>query len=159
MPRNATYQQFLATLMNENADRAVSSLPNLERLLDAGVRVLVYNGVNDAGLGVQGSRQALRALNYSRSAAFRGAELRTFGWISSDPANFVFLLRGNYMSDAKVGQPGTALLTHASVFGVGHFANAEKLDYTRLLVLQWIANNTILTPNTPTARMRGLRRP
>ena len=63
------------------------------------------------------------------------------------------------MSDAKVGQPGTALWTHASVFGVEHSANAEKLDYTRLLVLQWIANNTILTPNTPTARMRGLRRP
>ena len=151
MPRNATYQYFLATLMNENADRAVSSLPNLERLLDAGVRVLVYNGVNDALFGVQGSRQALRALNYSRSAAFRGAELRAFGWgypWTSRPGDF--LLRGNFLSDAAAGQPGTALLTQASVFGVGHFANAGKLDYTRLLVLQWVANNTIQTPNTTT---------
>jgi hypothetical protein len=157
MPRNLTYRaSYFNTPLSTNADRATSSLPNLERLLDAGVRVLVYNGVGDAFLGVQGSRQALRALNYSRSAAFRGAELRTFGWISPDYRDL--LLRGNFLSDAAAGQPGTALLTHASVFGAGHFANAEKLDYTRLLVLQWVADNTIQTPNTTTtAHTRGWR--
>ena len=100
-------------------------------------------------------RRCARSIT-SRSEAFRGAELRTFGWISPDYRDL--LLRGNFLSDAAAGQPGTALLTHASVFGAGHFANAEKLDYTRLLVLQWVADNTIQTPNTTTtAHARGWR--
>ena len=146
MPSNFPYIPFAATPLNSNSDRAKSSLPGLERLLSKNVRVLVYNGVNDAFLGVQGTRQALFKMNYERSEAFRDANLKTFGWLEPGLSNF--LIRGNYLSDSP--QSGKALLTHANIFGAGHFANALKIEATRLLVLQWMSTNTVQTPSLDT---------
>ena len=147
MPDGLPYAAFGVTALNTNADRASSSLPDLNFVLGRGVRVLVYNGVNDGFLPVQGIRAALYALNYTGVHAFRSAELRTWGRFNDpgDPFNCTFM--GNVLVDDP--SPGLARLTAVGVFGAGHFANAEVLRHTRQLVLGWIQTNSIPSPTPP----------
>ena len=73
VPDELPYVSFGVTPLSSNADRASSSLPDINLLLNHSVRVLVYNGVNDGFLPVQGMRAALHALNYRGAESFRGA--------------------------------------------------------------------------------------
>ncbi|KAJ7056231.1 serine carboxypeptidase [Mycena amicta] len=106
-----------------------TSIHNLETVINAGVRVTVYDGDADFLCNYVGVEAMLTALNTQVSAAFNAVPLSTYAPISGIPA-------GLYKTAGK--------LSYARIYGAGHEVPAYKYGPFQFGQVAWYVFSTTM---------------
>lgn len=114
-------------LFNGNGDQIQPAYLLLAPAIDAGLRVMVYNGNTDGVCSWRSNLAWMTLLKTNYQTAFRSAPETPWpgvGWMR------------------KVG-PGAGVFTFLSIDAAGHFVEWDRQDAFREILVKWLRNETL----------------